>query len=697
MMALHRRILRRRITFASIILLAISQCLGNQPDEDAADRAASDLVPGDAGSQGLVDRVHNFSLPTVGDQTLSRSNDPSVQLEVICFLGTECPLARVYGPRLQRMSGEYADRGVRFIGINSNVQDSMDELKDYAAQHGITFPMAKDYDRQVAMQCGATRTPEVLVVDRSGAIRYQGRIDDQYQPGIARSEATHHDLRNAIDQLLAGEKVSQPRTQAVGCLIALPRSPMKTLAAQPKVTFCDQVIRVLQKHCVECHREGEIGPFALEDYDEVVGWADMSLEVIDEGRMPPWHASPDHGSFANARHMSQEEKETLRRWVDMGMPYGDAKSLPPQPTYVEGWRLPRTPDAVFEMGNEPFPVPAEGTVEYQYFVVNPQFTEDKWIRAAQVVPGDSSVVHHCIVFVRPPDGSDFQDIGFLTAYVPGQKQGELPTGYAQRVPAGSRLVFQMHYTPNGRPAEDKTRLGLVFTDRENVTHQVMVLGGLDQDFEIPPHAERYDVNGQIDGFPENGFLLSITPHMHLRGKSFEFRLESADDVTKLLDVPAYDFNWQHNYELTSPLPLRQIEKLSFTATFDNSDSNPTNPNPNEYVTWGDQTWQEMAVTFISVAKPLDAKPTADSKRRQQAMKRQREAQRASWFAEASAFADQYIARFDANGDQSLTSHELPDSVRMFSFRRFDLNSDGRLTHDEILEKAYERLQRSKSR
>ncbi len=474
-------------------------------------------------------------------------------------------------------------------------------------------------------------------------------------------------------------------------MIALPR----TATTNSDVTFCDQVIRVLQKHCTECHRDGEIGPFALDDYDEVVGWADMSLEVIDEGRMPPWHASPEHGSFANSRHMNDEDKDTLRRWTEAGMPFGDAKSLPPKPKYVRGWRLPRMPDAVIEMGNKPFPVPAEGTVEYQYFVVDPGFTEDKWIHAAQVIPGDRSVVHHCIVFMRPPDGSDFRDIGFLTAYVPGQKQGELPPGYAQRVPAGSRLVFQMHYTPNGRPAEDKTRLGLVFAQPQEVTHQVSVLGGIEQDFEIPPRAGNYAVDGHIGGFPKDGFLLSITPHMHLRGKSFEFHLESGDQVTKLLEVPAYDFNWQHNYELTSPLPLRQIDKLTFTATFDNSASNPTNPDPNEYVTWGDQTWQEMAVTFISVAKPLRSRPVPVPEQQRQENRRLRAEQEANRQIEAEQFADRYIARFDSNNDQHLTSHELPDSVRMFSFRSFDHDADGRLSHDEIKAEAYWRLERSR--
>jgi peroxiredoxin len=632
-------------------------------------------------------RIDDFSLPTVDDDAVSLSRDASIQFHVLCFLGTECPLARVYGPRLQRMSEELSQRGVQFIGINSNVQDSMDELKDYVEQHGIKFPVAKDYDRQVAVRAGATRTPEVFVIDRAGEICYQGRIDDQYQPGIARSEATEHDLRDAIEQLLAGVEVTRARTIAVGCLIALPRKSAN-LGKKSNVTYCDQIIRVLQKHCIECHRAGEIGPFALEDYDEVVGWADMSMEVIDEGRMPPWHASPEYGTFANSRHMPGEDKETLRQWVEAGTPYGDAKRLPPKLNYVTGWRFSDEPDVIIPMTDEPFQVPAEGTVEYQYFVVDPGFKEDVWIRGAQVIPGSSAVVHHAIVFTRPPDGADFRDIGFLNAYVPGQTQGDLPDGYAQRVAAGSRFVFQMHYTPTGKPEQDITRLGLVFADPEDVTHEVFVLGGIEQEFEIPPGAANHKVDGSIGTFPKDGFLLSITPHMHLRGKSFEFRIKSGGKESTLLKVPNYDFNWQHNYQLTSPLPLQQIETLRFTAAFDNSSDNPTNPDPSEFVTWGDQTWQEMAVTFVAVAQPRVAQRPKPEKSNDENRRR--------WDREAGEFADRYVARFDANGDQHLTPHELPDSVRMFSFRNFDHDNDARLSRDEIKSEAYWRIQRSQS-
>ncbi len=631
--------------------------------------------------------LDGFSLPGSDGETVTWSNDPSVRLQVLCFLGTECPLARIYGPRLQRMADEFQDRGVRFIGVISNVQDSMDDVKQYVAEHGIDFPVAKDYDHQLASSVGATRTPEVFVLDREGTIRYQGRIDDQYQPGIARGEATQFDLRDSIESLLNDEEPAIAKTEAVGCLIGRARGEATDLS----VTYCRQVSRVLQSHCVECHRDGEIGPFSLDDFDEVVGWADMSLEVIDQGRMPPWHASPDHGSFANSRYMPDEDKQLLRDWVDAGMPYGDPADLPPSANFVKGWRLPEPPHLVLPMSKEPFAIPAEGTVEYQYFVVDPEFSEDKWVRAAEVIPGNNAVVHHCIAFTRPPDGSSFRDFGLLSAYVPGQVRSPLPDGFAQKIPAGSRIVFQMHYTPNGKPEEDLTQLGLVFADAASVTHEVITLGGIEQEFEIPPGAEHHVVDSSIGWFPKNGLLLSIMPHMHLRGKSFEFRADMHADSDVLLQVPAYDFNWQHNYELSSPLPLNEVDALSFSAVFDNSSGNPFNPDPSEVVTWGDQTWQEMAVTFISVARPIDQSEEARQQELTDDEKRQLAEQQSKREAEAKVFADRYIERFDANADGFVTSHELPHSVRIFSYWQLDQNGDGRIDHEEIYRQALNRL------
>ena len=632
--------------------------------------------------------VPDFSIPGANGETISLSNN-GAEITVLCFLGVECPLARVYGPRLDSLAEKFADQGVRFIGINSNIQDSMDDLKGYVGDHKLKFPCGKDYDRNVALSAKATRTPEVVVVDRNGNIRYRGRIDDQYQPGIARNEATRHDLRRALEQLVAGQDVSTPRTEAVGCLIALPRKSSESTPSN--VTYCNQVARVLQKHCVECHREGEIGPFVLDDFDEVVGWADMMVEVIDEKRMPPWHASPNHGSFANARHMPESDKELIRKWVASGTPFGDADELPKKPEYLSGWRLPREPDEEYDIHRDGFAVPADGIVEYQYFVVDPKFTEDKWIRAAQVIPGNPSVVHHCIVFVRPPDGSGFDDFGLVSAYVPGQTSTTLPEGYARKIPAGSRFVFQMHYTPTGTPQLDKTKLGLVFAKPESVTHEVVALVGIQQQFEIPPNTAEHTVFGKVRRFPKHGKLLAIAPHMHLRGRSFRLHAITSQQTKTLLDVPHYDFNWQHSYELSEELPLDQIQELHFEATFDNSADNPTNPEPNEYVYWGDQTWQEMAVLFLTVATPI-AKPDSQGQpepARPDPRARFTDAE----IKKASRLTKEYFDRFDKNGDGTLSFRELPTSVRMFT--NYDDDRDGVISWEEIQSQSLSRVWRAR--
>ncbi len=242
--------------------------------------------------------IEPFRLPDIHEQVVDVGPRDETRITVVCFLGTQCPLAKPYAGRLETLATEYADRGVRFVGVNSNRQDSLDDLRQYVQQHKVTFAVLKDFRNVVADRFDAERTPEAFVLDNRFTVRYRGRIDDQYVPGVAQPQATCHDLRRAIDELLAGEEVSQPRTEAPGCLIGRVRQPVES----SDITYCDQIARVFQRHCVECHRAGEIGPFALTDYEEAVGWADTILEVIDDGRMPPWHANPEYGDFANAQN-----------------------------------------------------------------------------------------------------------------------------------------------------------------------------------------------------------------------------------------------------------------------------------------------------------------------------------------------------------------------------------------------------------
>lgn len=619
-----------------------------------------------------------FRLPTASGETVELSKSPDQKVTVVCFLGAECPLARLYGPKLNELHSTYQSQGVRLIGVNSNQQDSLEDVQAYVKKYKIQFSMAKDYGNEVADRYQAKRTPEVFVLDENLAIQYRGRIDNQYLPGISRAETTSNDLKNAVDQVLAGKPVQLAVTEPNGCLIGR----VKKTEVTTSLTFCNEVARVLNQHCVECHRKGEIAPFSLTDYDEVQGWADTMLETIDDGRMPPWHASPKYGHYANARFMPEEDKKVLRDWVAGGMPYGDVKNMPQLPEFRKGWHLPEIPAAVFEMRKRPFQVPAEGVVEYQYFVVDPGFTEDKWVTGAQVLPGNRSVVHHAIVFIRPPDGADFRGIGWLTAYVPGQRIKKLPEGRARRVPAGSKLVFQMHYTPNGSAAEDISKVGLLFGKEKEITHEVFTLIGIDQEFEIPPHTKDFPVTAKVHRIPSEAELLAIAPHMHLRGKSFRLFMKQKDESEILLDVPHYDFNWQHIYELSQPMKLDDVDSLEFTVKFDNSKENPFNPDPSEYVTWGDQTWEEMAIAFFEVAEPRKKKKAEKpqpQKKLSEAELKKREVERKRDFDRQAA---EFFKRYDKNGDGHVMLDEVPLAVQRYGHIR-DHDNDGEIQLEEL--------------
>jgi len=616
-------------------------------------------------------------------------HEKSKSVYVLAFLGNECPVARAYAMRLNEMAGQLAGKGVQFIGINSNPHDSEIEVRRFVKELSIVFPFAKDHDQSLAKRFNATRTAEVVVLDTNRNVAYRGRIDDQFSPGIKRASPTRLDLYKALEELVAGEPVSFPSTQPVGCLITF-REPLSTNSG---VTFCKDVAPILYSNCLECHRSGEIGPFDISSYEEVVGWANMIVEVVEQGRMPPWHADPEYGLFKNARQMPPEALSKIREWISAGMPYGNSDQLPEKPNYLDGWRLPKEPDLVVLMREKPYAVAANGFVDYQYFVIDPGLDEDKWISSAQVIPGATEVVHHAIVFVRPPDGEDFNGIGWLTAYVPGQRATEFPEGFARRIPAGSKLVFQMHYTPDGKEHFDQTKIGLNFMDEASVTHEVLTLAGIDQEFEIPPNVADFAVVASVPRLPKDGILLAAMPHMHLRGKSFQMRLRKAGVESVVLQVPHYDFNWQHTYEWTEPIPLSEIEQISFTATFDNSRDNPFNPNPDDYVMWGDQTWEEMAVAFFEVAVPrsLDQSDTphrvADSKRGDDVP----DVIHGHESLESIAFADAFLARFDSNQDASVVRAEVPRIIRDYSFGSIDSNSDGKVTREELVKSFGSRL------
>lgn len=639
---------------------------------------------------GTVDAKQlDFQAQSIDRQSIQVGRD---RASAVCFLGTECPMARSYARKLSRLQTAFEGR-VNVIGVMSNVQDSLPEIEAYAMTLGAEFPIIHDKNGTLAAQYGATRTPEVFLVDSGGLLRYRGRIDDQFAPGVAKSRSTRDDLRIAIEQHMAGKRIAIPQTQALGCLIGRPKKlgvASKRLDA-PK--YHEDVLPMLIRNCVECHRSGDIGPFAMDRYDEVVGWAETMLETIEDRRMPPWHADAKIGKFQNSRTISSADKQLLVEWIDAGMPEGDRLQTPKLPEFTTGWQLPAKPDHVFEMRNRPFVVPSDGVVEYQYFVVDPQFERDVWVSDAEIVPGARQVVHHVIVFVRPPDGEGFRGIGWLAAYVPGQRSIELPPGFARRIPAGSKLVFQVHYTPSGIESPDLTQIGLVEVDVTTVTDEVYTIAALDQEFEIPPGKAQHEVSGQTRFLPRGTQLLAATPHMHFRGKSFSLEAVGTDIESKaLLSVPRYDFNWQHTYQMAEPIPLDGYTELRFKASFDNSPGNPFNPDPEQWVWWGDQTWEEMAVAFFEVAEPRETANSEDSELATAGRSNQPD-YRAESLAQKKAAeqrrqkrVDAYVARalkgLDVDKDGRITRAEGGIVFRS-KFDDWDSNKDGLLQDDEV--------------
>ena len=388
-------------------------------------------------------------------------------------------------------------------------------------------------------------------------------------------------------------------TLPAGCLIGRV-TPVKV---EGQATYARQVSRILQKNCQECHRPGQIGPFALLTYEDAAAWAATIREVVSENRMPPWHADPRHGKFANDRSLSADDKKTLLTWIDEGCPRGDDRDLPPARSFPEGWRIGK-PDVVLTIP-KPFAVPAEtppGGIRYQFFTVPTNFTEDRWVERAECRPGAPEVVHHIVIYILGP-GERFRPDGpVLTGTAPGDMPLILEPGFARKIPAGGRLVFQMHYTPNGKAQTDQSSVGLIFA-REKPKHRVMTLPIHPETFyfhldRIPAGDDNYKIETTYT-FPGDAHILSFMPHMHLRGKDFLYEaIDRKDKSEILLSVPRYQFNWQNIYRPADPIAMPKGTRLRCVAHYDNSAKNPNNPDPKKNVYWGDQTWDEMMIGWI---------------------------------------------------------------------------------------------------
>ncbi len=563
---------------------------------------------GEGGSVGKT--IAAFTLKDTVGQSVSLSGAKDAKAVVVVFLGTQCPLSNQFLPRLAELHKEFAPKGVQFLGINANHQDSPSRIAEHAQKRELPFPVLRDEGNKLADQFGARRTPEAFVLDGQRVIRYQGRVDDQFGINVQRPAPTRRDLAEALQEVLAGNKVSVAATPVAGCIIGRAPRPKE----DGKTTFAKHVAPILQKNCQDCHRPGQIGPMPLLTYDDAAPWSETIREVIEERRMPPWHADPRYGKFSNDRSLPADERQTLLAWIEQGAPRGDDKDLPPPRQFPEHWKIGK-PDVIIHMPTE-FDVPAQAPkrgVPYKHYSVETTFDEDKWVERAEAKPGAAEVVHHIIVFVVPP-GEKYNPANDKTPVLCGLAPGELPfmgrPGEAKLVPKGARLVFQLHYTPNGKAQKDRSYIGLIFAkkppEKEVITQPVF-----NAFFRIPPGDPNFRVEASFK-FAKDGYVVGFMPHMHLRGKDFMFQAHYPDGKTEtLLFVPKFNFGWQSVYRPDPPLSMPQGTKLHCIAHFDNSKDNPNNPDPNEAVRWGDQTWEEMMIGWVDFA--YDRKPVGAEK------------------------------------------------------------------------------------
>lgn len=386
-------------------------------------------------------------------------------------------------------------------------------------------------------------------------------------------------------------------------VLALPFTFCVLAAASP--TFHKDVEPILERRCQSCHRPGEAAPMPLLTYSQTRPWAKAIKSALLTGKMPPWQADPHYGKFTNDLSLAPGEKEKIVAWIDAGAPEGNPADAPKPMVFTEGWRIPK-PDIVFEMP-KPFDVPAKGVIDYQYIPVPTHFTEDKWVEAVEVRPGDRSVVHHAIVVVD--DGTGIDNEEYLGGYAPGMAPQIWKPGEARLIKAGSTLVFQMHYQATGKAAQDRTKIGLIFA-KHPPAERIVAMEAAAHWLAIPPNDPDYHSEAtQLIG--ETCYLVGLRAHMHLRGKSFEFRAIYPDGQTEtLLRIPHYDFNWQPYYYLETPKLLPRGTRIEALATYDNSVNNPFNPNPNATIFWGPQSWDEMMIGWFDVAVPLHGMESA---------------------------------------------------------------------------------------
>ena len=517
---------------------------------------------------------------------------------VVMVQGNSCPIVRNSMPRLKEIRDAYQAKGVEFLMINSNLQDNRASIAQESAEFSYDIPILDDETQLIGESLGLVRTGEVFIIDpKTWNVAYHGPVDDRITYENQRKEARHHYLTDALDNMVAGEAVEVASVDAVGCLINFANANK----AHEQISFTERVGPILRDNCVTCHRVGGMGPFAMTDYNIVRGFSPMIREVLRTKRMPPWHADPHYGEWSNDRSLSKDEIQDVVHWIEAGAPRGEGiDPLVADDRDWPEWRL-GTPDMVVDIPATE--VPATGTVDYQYFMVENPFDKDVWISATEVLPDDYQALHHVIgtfgkVNPDPNARRKFIPMGGFGGYAPGTDAGNNPEDTGTFLPAGSKLMFQVHYTTYGKATTDDSKMGIWILDeapRYKMEGQFIANANI----KIPANTKRH-TETKTYVVPKDILMFSMLPHSHFRGIASDFvaiYLDGSEEM--LLSVPHYDFNWQTDYTFKEPKVLPAGTKIVHSTTWDNSSQNLANPDPTIDVTWGEQSWDEMLFASFS--------------------------------------------------------------------------------------------------
>lgn len=558
---------------------------------------------------------------SVKDKTLRELDGQTIALAapaggatVLIFYSAECPIANSYSPTYGELAAHFRGRPVNWVGICMDPDLSENEVRAHARDFKLPFRIARDRRGAFAREIGATMTPEAYVIDVEGKVRYHGRIDDQFVARRVRNATPGgSELKAAVESVLAGKEVAVPFVAAVGCPI--PEMP----AAPANPTYAKDVASILQKNCQECHRKGEVAPFGLETYEQARKRAADIASVVDERSMPPWKAAPHFGvRFKGDRTLAEKDIATLVAWAEAGAPEGDPRDLPPAPEFAADWTLGH-PDMVVDIGTD-FAVPASGDDIYRCFVIPTSLPKDQYVTAIEFRVGNRRVVHHILAYVdvsgeaRKRDAADpgpgyscfagpGEPIhGDLGGWAPGIQPSPLPDGIGRSLPKGADIIVQMHYHPSGRPETDRTRIGLHFA-RKPIRQTLHWTAALNPEMILPAGQDNIEIKAQMP-IPVDVVAHAVTPHMHLLGRDMTMSITFPDGhVQDLIKIDDWDFNWQYSYFFEKPIDVPKGSTLNVVAHYDNTSSNPHNPNkPPKKVTWGEATTDEMCVGFLAVTK-----------------------------------------------------------------------------------------------